>query len=173
MAESHAPKHDYHLVDPSPWPLLSGIAAFTLAASSIYWFHGGTIWGPILGATFMLYCMANWWRDVIREAEYEGRHTPVVQLHHRYGMMLFIASEVMFFVAWFWAFFNSALFPENAGLTSWPPAGIEVFDPWRIPFINTLILLLSGTAVTWAHHAILENDRKGLIRGLACTVALG
>ena len=85
-------------------------------------------------------------------------------------MILFIASEVMFFVAWFWAYFNSALFPADACMRSraalfggvWPPKGIETFDPWHLPLLNTLILLTSGTTVTWAHHALLEGDRKGV-----------
>ncbi len=127
------------------------------------------------------YTMIGWWRDVIYEAEVEGDHTRVVQISHRYGMILFIASEVMFFVAWFWAYFNTALFPDelqDVGRIAftggvWPPKGIETFDPWHFPLLNTLILLTSGTTVTWAHHALLENDRKGLIWGLVCTIALG
>ena len=113
-----------------------------------------------------------WWRDVIEEAEHQGHHTPVVQIGHRYGMTLFIASEVMFFVAWFWAYFNASLFPTEAIGGTWPPADIKTFDPWDIPLINTLILLLSGTTVTWAHHAMIENDRKGLVNGLIFTVFL-
>jgi cytochrome c oxidase subunit 3 len=88
-------------------------------------------------------------------------------------MTLFIASEVMFFVAWFWAYFNASLFPSEAIGGTWPPPDIKTFDPWDIPLINTLILLLSGTTVTWAHHAMLENDRKGLVNGLILTVFLG
>ena len=125
--------------------------------------------------------MASWWMDVIREATYKGDHTRVVQLSHRYGMILFIASEVMFFVAWFWAYFNSALFPTDVHQVMrdqlfggvWPPKGIETFDPWHLPLLNTLILLTSGTTVTWAHHALLENDRQGLKWGLILTVLLG
>jgi cytochrome c oxidase subunit 3 len=96
-------------------------------------------------------------------------------------MILFIASEVMFFVAWFWAYFNSALFPADpvhftrealfGGV--WPPKDIQTFDPWHLPLLNTLILLTSGTTVTWAHHALLEGDRKGLKWGLILTVVLG
>jgi len=105
----------------------------------------------------------------------------VVQLSHRYGMILFIASEVMFFVAWFWAYFSTALFPTDVHQVMrdeflggvWPPKGIETFDPWHLPLLNTLILLTSGTTVTWAHHALLHNDRNGLKWGLICTVLLG
>jgi cytochrome c oxidase subunit 3 len=139
--------------------------------------------------------MLMWWRDVVKEA-HGGDHTPVVQLHLRYGMILFIASEVMFFVAWFWAYFDAALFPagiypldetgkevigmvERNALTGghWPPKPSELFhgtfDPWGLPLVNTLILLTSGTTVTWAHHALLENNRKGLVWGLVLTIVLG
>jgi cytochrome c oxidase subunit 3 len=134
----------------------------------------------VIGVVGALYTMFMWWRDVIREAHH-GDHTPVVQLHLRYGMLLFIASEVMFFVAWFWAFFDSALFPNEAIEAArreaiggqWPPKGVEPFNPWHLPLVNTLILLTSGTTVTWAHHALLHDDRKGLVWGLVCTVVLG
>jgi cytochrome c oxidase subunit 3 len=124
--------------------------------------------------------MFMWWRDVIKEGD-RGDHTPVVQLHLRYGMLLFIASEVMFFVAWFWAFFDASLFPDDPLQASrtlvtggqWPPVHIQVFDPWHLPLVNTLILLTSGTTVTWAHHALLKDDRQGLKWGLAATIALG
>src|SRR5690606_4284928 len=104
-------------------------------------------------------------------------HTPVVQLHLRYGMILFIASEVMFFAGWFWAWFDFALFPNE--LTEvvggvFPPAAIEaVMDPFALPLLNTLILLCSGTTLTYAHHSLIHGDRDGLKKGLWMTVALG
>lgn len=184
MADAHAKHHDYHLVDPSPWPIVGSISAFILAIGLITWMHKMTTAAPVIfgvGVVGVLYTMIGWWRDVIREAEFKGDHTPVVQIHHRYGMILFIASEVMFFVAWFWAYFNTALFPASVpefmrtellgGV--WPPKGIETFDPWHLPLLNTLILLTSGTTVTWAHHALLHNDRDGLKKGLICTIILG
>jgi cytochrome c oxidase subunit 3 len=133
------------------------------------------------GAIGVAYTMVGWWREVIIEAEYRHFHTQVVQISHRYGMILFIASEVMFFVAWFWAYFDVALFPNAIPEVArsefiggvWPPKGIQTFDPWHLPLFNTLILLTSGTTVTWAHHALLENDRDGLKWGLICTVILG
>jgi cytochrome c oxidase subunit 3 len=105
----------------------------------------------------------------------------VVQLGLRYGMALFIASEVMFFAAFFWAYFDASLFADQENMFGrveatggqWPPASIETFDPFHLPFLNTLILLLSGCTVTWAHHALREGDRKGLIQGLWLTVLLG
>ncbi len=127
---------------------------------------------PIMsaGLVFILITMFFWWRDVIREAEHQGHHTPIVQIGMRYGMILFIASEVMFFLAFFWAFFDSSLYPDTG---VWPPAGVETFDPFDIPLINTMVLLLSGCTCTWAHAALLENDRKNFILGLGVTVLLG
>jgi cytochrome c oxidase subunit 3 len=184
MADAHVKHHDYHLVDPSPWPAVGATAAFLMAVGAIGWMHHSFSAAPYLfgaGAIGVLYTMLSWWRDVINEAERGGFHTRVVQISHRYGMILFFASEVMFFVAWFWAYFNVALFPtdihqvERADLIGgvWPPKGIETFNPWHLPLLNTLILLTSGTTVTWAHHALINNDRKGLIQGLAVTVFLG
>ncbi len=183
MADAHAPvaaKHPYHLVSPSPWPAVGAVATFTAAVGAITYMHGGSIWLVVPGLLGILYTMAMWWRDVIKESD-QGFHTSVVQLGLRYGMILFIASEVMFFVAWFWAFFDSSLTADStnqiakAAFTGghWPPTGIEVFDPWHLPLLNTLILLTSGTTVTWAHHALIHGDRKGTLWGLTLTVLLG
>ncbi len=187
MADAHAKKHDYHLVDPSPWPFIGSVSALILAVGFITFIRdmpiaglqiGGLVFG--LGVIGVLYTMAAWWVDVVKEAQ-AGDHTRVVQLHHRYGMIMFIASEVMFFVAWFWAYFDVALFPgeaiqfERAALTGgvWPPEGIQTFNPWHLPLFGTLILLTSGTTVTWAHHAMIENDRQSVKWGLWLTVLLG
>jgi cytochrome c oxidase subunit III len=179
-------KHDYHLVNPSPWPLVGAFAAFIMAVGLVLTMKSlevaGLRIGPyVLGAGLLgvLYTMMSWWTDVVHEAN-TGDHTRVVQLHHRYGMMMFIASEVMFFVAWFWAYFDASLyaadpiqFQRTELIGSWPPKGIETFDPWHLPLLNTLILLTSGTTCTWAHHALLEGDRKGLKQGLWLTIILG
>ena len=188
MAEANAVNHDYHLVAPSPWPFIGATAVFIMAVGAVMWMKKlvllGFAAGPFLffvGLIGILYTMFSWWVDVIREATVEGHHTSIVQLHHRYGMILFIASEVMFFVAWFWAYFAVAFYPNHAEMVAriahtgghWPPQGIQTFDPWHLPLLNTLILLLSGTTATWAHHALIEGDREGLKQGLWCTVGLG
>jgi cytochrome c oxidase subunit III len=185
MADAHAkPHHDYHLVDPSPWPAVGAASAFVTAVGGIAWMHHMFAAAPYIfgvGVIGIFYTMIGWWTDVAREATYQGYHTRVVQISHRYGMILFIASEVMFFVAWFWAYFNSALFPADMHQITreqlfggvWPPKGTQTFDPWDLPLLNTLILLTSGTTVTWAHQALLENDREGLKWGLILTIALG
>ena len=194
MADAHAkPNHDYHIIDPSPWPFLGGVGALIMAIGGIGWMQQlkgnefsilgiplASPWAFFIGLILVLYVMFAWWSDTIREA-HEGHHTKVVSIHLRYGMIMFIASEVMFFAAWFWAFFDASLFPNEAAQVArneytggqWPPAGIEVLDPFHPPLYPTIILPLSGTTVTWAHHALLHDDRKGLVWGLAITVALG
>ena len=174
-------KHDFHMVEPSRWPMVGSIAAFTLAFGLVLYMHPdmlgglGEMFGILIiapGIALMALTMFGWWTDVVREATYEGHHTPVVQLGHRYGMMLFIASEVMFFAAFFWAFFNSSLFPK-VDPAVWPPEGIETFAWYTIPLVNTLILLSSGVTVTVAHHRLLEGDQPGTVRWLVFTIVLG
>lgn len=193
MAEAHVKNHDYHIIPPSPWPALASIGVFIMALGGIglmRWLKDADLtlfganlagWGLfVIGLLVVLYTMYAWWSDTIAESR-SGAHTPVVMLHLRYGMLLFIASEVMFFVAWFWAFFDASLFVgekinfERAAVTGgvWPPKGIEAIDPWHLPLLNTLILLLSGTTLSWAYYALLHNDRKNLWNGLALTIGLG
>lgn len=247
---SHAAvKHDYHLVNPSPWPTLASVALFVTAVGLVV-FMKGLVGDPLaliksyfanegaalsamgqgveavkaallsnadyngldaankaalldqyagskqwfwllgkskflvlgLGLTSICIVAGMWWADVVKEA-HAGDHTPVVGIGLRYGMILFILSEVMFFVAWFWMFFEQSLWNEARTLStipevaeawkSWPPAGVETVDAWHLPLMNTLILLLSGTTVTWAHHALQEGNRQATAIGLALTIALG
>jgi cytochrome c oxidase subunit III len=187
MADAHAKNHDYHILPLSPWPFIGSLSAFIMAVGAVFSMHkiavGGQQFGLyIFGAGLLgvLYTMFGWWSDVVREAN-AGDHTRVVQMHHRYGMIMFIASEVMFFVAWFWAYFDASFYAgeviqyARTELTGshWPPKGIVPFNPWELPLFNTLILLTSGCTVTWAHHAMLHDDRKGLKQGLWLTIALG
>ncbi len=186
----HGVKHDFHIINPSPWPLMGSAAAvcwaFGLVAAlrGILGIHKGDWWLFWVGIAGILLTMVFWWLDVIKESR-RGDHTPVVQLGLRYGMIMFIASEVMFFVAWFWIFFEMALFHgHRSGAASaidevktawstWPPQGVETLDPWQLPLVNTLLLLTSGTTVTWAHHALQDGDRKGAVWGLVLTIILG
>jgi cytochrome c oxidase subunit 3 len=179
--------HDYHILAPDPWPLIGAFSALALTGGGVMWMHDNP-YGKFIflaGLIGVVTTMISWWANTIKEA-HAGDHTPVVSLHLRYGMILFIASEVMFFVAWFWAFFSAALFPPpieivagatqpvtDAAAAQWPPRGTEVLDPFGWPLLNTLILLCSGTTVTWAHHALIHGDRDGLKKGLLCTIALG
>lgn len=169
-------KQPYHLVDPSPWPIVGAFfGALTLVGIIIVGnYNNFTL--LVIGALGVLFVMFMWWRDVIRESHVPALHTPIVRLGLRYGMLFFITSEVMFFFAFFWAFFNFGLFPEHvsfAKVAQWPPVGIQTDNPLSVPLLLTMILLLSATTVTWAHHCLLQNDRKGLVGGLALTVFLG
>ena len=190
MSAEHAHSHDYHLVDPSPWPIVGTVAAGSLFFGLLLFMHPDFfgdgmegaltslgLWLIAPGVILLFVTFWFWWRDVIREAEFEGFHKPVVQLGMRYGMALFICSEVMFFAAFFWAFFDASLFPREVPYDLpggvWPPEGVVPFEPFGLPFMNTLILLMSGVTVTWAHHALIKGDRKNLVLGLAITILLG
>jgi cytochrome c oxidase subunit 3 len=182
---AHAKNHDYHILPPSIWPFLGAVAAFVMLFGLVLWVSPQIAaedrhpWLFLVGFVGVLYVMFAWWTDVIAESRV-GDHTPVVRIGLRYGFILFIMSEVMFFSAWFWSFFKHALYPmDPAGLSPmvdgvWPPAGIETFDPWHLPLINTLILLCSGCAATWAHHALVHGEnRRDLVNGLVLAIVLG
>ncbi len=218
----HAVEHDYHILPPSPWPFLAGIAALVWGLGMVIFFaglyprstdnpnglmeflfsRGMDMFGEnsdgvsnggwiilIIGLLMATYVMIGWWRDVIKEGD-AGDHTPVVQIGLRYGMIMFIMQEVMFFVGWFWMFFEFGLFHKIRA--AWNPDvtenaqsylhgygvnkggyHIQTIDPWNLPLLNTLVLLLSGTTVTWAHHALIKNDRQGASVGLMLTIVLG
>lgn len=167
-------KHSFHLVDPSPWPLISGMSAFMLTFGFALYMHGYSggefLWKfALVMIIYMMYC---WWRDIIREGTYEGQHTRSVQTGLKMGVILFIVSEVMFFFAFFWAFFHSSFNPSPAIGGVWPPAFIVTLDPWKIPLLNTFILLSSGASVTWAHHSIVMGSKSQASIALIVTVSL-
>ena len=193
MADNHAaPKHDYHLVDPSPWPLFCSATSVVMMVGAVAWMKGvfgleaGTSWLFFLGLAATVLGMGLWWADVVKEAN-KGDHTPVVAIGLRYGMVLFIASEIMFFAAFFWMFFDMALFDQArqkipeigawtdtaAAWSTWPPKGVETLSAWHLPLLNTVTLLLSGCTVTWSHHALQQGDRKAARQGLILTILLG
>ena len=166
-------QHDYHIVSPSIWPFMAAVSVFTMLLGLVFMVRGITPFLFFIGLVGVFYVMFAWWYDVIKEAQ-SGDHTRVVQIGLRYGMILFILSEAFFFLAWFWSFFKHALYPMDAIDNIWPPEGVITFDPWDLPLINTLVLLCSGAAATWAHHAIAEeNNRKDLILGLLIAVLFG
>lgn len=175
MSSNHlVQRHPYHLVDPSPWPLIGSISALLLTTGGVMYMHSYVGGGYLLsfGILMVIYTMFVWWRDVIREATFEGHHTSVVQVGLRYGVALFITSEVMFFFAFFWAFFSASLAPTVELGAIWPPKGIDILNPWEVPLLNTAILLLSGVTVTWAHHSIVSGKRNDAIYSLVLTVVL-
>nr|YP_009691866.1 cytochrome c oxidase subunit III [Blepephaeus succinctor]QEG58659.1 cytochrome c oxidase subunit III [Blepephaeus succinctor] len=165
--------HPFHLVDPSPWPLFGALGTMTTMTGLIKWFHLYETNLLFLGFTINTLVMFQWWRDIIRESTFQGHHTYCVTMGLRWGMILFITSEVFFFISFFWAFFHSSLSPSVELGMIWPPKGIQTFNPMEIPLLNTLILLTSGLTVTWAHHGLMENDYKQALHGLLLTVMLG
>lgn len=165
--------HPYQIIDPSPWPLLASLGTLLLAIAGALTMHGHSKWTLAPGAFLTVLSAALWWADVIKESNAKGIHTKEVQNGLRIGMVLFIISEVFFFVSFFWSYFYSALFPHDLPGGVWPPKEITPIDPFHLPYLNTLILLLSGTTVTWAHHEILEGNLKEALKGLLLTIALG
>jgi len=168
------PLHPFHLVTPSPWPMFASFAAFIMTVGGVMYMHSYKLGGFTLafGVVYLVLILSLWWRDVIREATFEGMHTTAVQRGLKMGVVLFIVSEVMFFFAFFWAYFHSSLAPAIEIGSIWPPAGIAVFNPWGVPLLNTLILLLSGVTITYAHHALTAGNRFYLVDGLAFTIIL-
>nr|WBU93841.1 cytochrome c oxidase subunit III [Drosophila paulistorum]WBU93854.1 cytochrome c oxidase subunit III [Drosophila paulistorum]WBU93880.1 cytochrome c oxidase subunit III [Drosophila paulistorum] len=165
--------HPFHLVDYSPWPLTGAIGAMTTVSGMVKWFHQYDISLFFLGNIITILTVYQWWRDVSREGTYQGLHTYAVTIGLRWGMILFILSEILFFVSFFWAFFHSSLSPAIELGTSWPPMGIVSFNPFQIPLLNTAILLASGVTVTWAHHSLMESNHSQTTQGLFFTVLLG
>jgi cytochrome c oxidase subunit III len=171
-AENHQ-KHPYHLVDPSPWPFVTSLSLLLVAIGIVLSMHKVVApWILAPGTGLLLFAAFGWWRDVVKESN-QGFHTKKVQIGLRLGMAFFITSEVMLFFAFFWAYFHAAFDPVEATGGMWPPKGIKTLDPFHLPYLNTLILLLSGTTLTWAHHALLEGNKKELVQGLLITVLLG
>nr|APX39789.1 cytochrome c oxidase subunit 3 [Pachybrachis sp. ReAss_5] len=165
--------HPFHLVDVSPWPILGAGGAMTMMVGLIQWFHHFNPSLLFLGLLINSLVALQWWRDVAREGTFQGHHTMKVSVGLRWGMILFITSEVFFFISFFWGFFHSSLSPSIELGMIWPPKGIETFNPLEIPLLNTLILLTSGLTVTWAHHSLMENNYTKAMQGLTLTVVLG
>lgn len=165
--------HPFHLVEVRPWPILGAIRAIVTIIGLIKWFHtfsSNLLYLGIISTSIIIY---QWWRDITRERTFQGHHTYIVTIGLRWGIILFITSEVFFFISFFWRFFHSRLSPSIELGINWPPKGISPFNPLQIPLLNTLILLSSGLTVTWAHHSLIENNFKQAIQGLVTTVILG
>lgn len=176
-------EHPFHLVTPSPWPFVTSCSVFIMAIGLVFLMHvdkhsvtEGSHTGLIIfhtGLASLLFTVYRWFTDIVTESTFEGHHTVKVQQGLRYGMVLFIVSEVLFFFGFFWAFFHSSLSPAVSIGCVWPPKGIEVIKPFELPFLNTLILLSSGVSITWAHRALLAAHRQNTIIALTITILFG
>lgn len=162
----------FHLVTPSPWPLIISIRIINNLISIAAWFNRIKII-TILSIPCTLLCAIIWWRDVTRESTFQGIHTQNVYIGLRIGIILFIISEIIFFLSFFWAYFHSSLAPSAEIGQLWPPKGIIPFNPLDIPLLNTIILVTSGISVTWTHHSILNNNLKERKKRLIITIILG
>lgn len=175
--------HEFHLVNPSIWPLATSATLFVTVTGGVFAMHKHNFGKAAfaIGLALLIYSAFSWWKDVIKEGKIDHAHTMPVKKGLRFGMLLFILSEIMFFFAFFFSFFHTSIFPVDIFGDNFlpikqgmfPPEGTKTLDAWDVPFINTLILLLSGTTVTWAHHALLEGNNKDVVKGLLFTVILG
>lgn len=166
--------HPFHLVSPSPWPILTSLSLLSLTTSLVLSMHGFSlaVYFLMVNLVNLIYAMALWFRDIISEATYIGNHTLAVQKGINLGVALFIVSEALFFLAIFWAYFHSALAPTVEVGAHWPPMGIDSINPFELPALNTVILLASGVTVTYAHHSIIQGNRPGALFGIVYTVLL-
>lgn len=166
--------HPYHLVSPSPWPVMTSLALFALTTSGTLTMHNFETlhYFFFIALITVCYSMTLWFRDVIAEATYKGNHTLAVQKGIYIGVVLFIISEVFFFLAIFWAYFHSGLSPDVEIGAEWPPLGIQAIDPFELPLLNTVILLSSGFTVTYAHHSFIEGNRTNTLYALVYTILL-
>jgi len=174
MAGDTARKHPYHMVPPSQWPAVATFSAVVIAVGALWYMKGGPNDLLLLGIATLLYTFCGWWHDIVVESRNGVDHTDVVRRGLRMGMVMFIASEVMFFFAFFWAYFNATVpFLSATAHAVWPPEGVVPLDTWDIPFINTCILLTSGATVTFAHHALRRGNQTWTAHWLLATIALG
>jgi len=165
--------HPYHLVEIRPWPLIGSLAALFITLGTVQWFNYSNRFLIKIGTIIILLTIFQWWRDIIRERTFQGSHSFKVAQGIRWGIILFITSEVFFFLSFFWAFFHSSLSPNIELGIIWPPIGIYPFNPLKIPLLNTIILLSSGVTITWAHHALLKNNYSQTLQSLVLTIILG
>nr|YP_010758063.1 cytochrome c oxidase subunit III [Gunungiella wangi]WEU80068.1 cytochrome c oxidase subunit III [Gunungiella wangi] len=169
---SHS-NHSFHLVNYSPWPLIGALSTMTLLSSLIKWFHNFSSFHLLFSLLIVLMTSYQWWRDISRESTFQGIHSHSVSNNMRWGMILFIISEIFFFISFFWTFLHSSLSPNIEIGSNWPPMNITPFNPFQIPLLNSLILISSGVSVTWSHHSILCNNHTQMIFSLLLTIILG
>lgn len=167
-------KTPFHIVDPSPWPILTAFSLFNVTSTTALYLHNiiSTLWVVNFNIFITVVVISFWFRDIIREATFQGYHNSHVKQGLKIGMILFIISEVMFFFSFFWAFFYSSLNPTIEIGATWPPVGIVSVGPENIPTLNTMLLLLSGSFITYSHHALCANIRNEALFALIVTICL-
>ena len=170
---SDTKNHPFQIVDPSPWPITTAMSSLLITLGAVLSMRLRHHIVLIVGFLMLFGCLFGWWRDVVKESKDQTIYTAKVKQGLQIGMLIFIFTEIMFFVSFFWAFFEASLDPKAAIGSVWPPKGIKTLDPFDLPYLNTLILLLSGTTLTWAHHALLNDRQKEFSQALGITILLG
>jgi heme/copper-type cytochrome/quinol oxidase subunit 3 len=180
-----AEQHPFHLVNPSPWPIFISLFLLLTVFLIVLFLHYEVHTYPcsynkytyIFSTLCFFVTIYAWFNDIVIEGTFEGHHTKVVQKGLKFGMLIFIVSEILFFFAFFWAFFHSSIAPSIWVGNVWPPHGINVLSAFNLPILNTLIILSSGISVTWAHRAIVSQSfftsRRDVIIGLLVTIGYG
>nr|AJP00046.1 cytochrome c oxidase subunit III [Orseolia oryzae] len=164
--------HNFHLVNYSPWPLIGSISLMLLLSSLIKMFYFKDFFFLFLSIFIILMIMYQGWRDISRESTFQGFHSFNVFFNLKLGMLLFIISEIFLFL-FFWSFFHFSLCQLIELGMKWPPIGVNSFNPFMIPLLNTIILLTSGISITWSHHSLLNNNYKQFFYSLLITLILG
>nr|YP_009171753.1 cytochrome c oxidase subunit III [Tetragnatha nitens]AKG65085.1 cytochrome c oxidase subunit III [Tetragnatha nitens] len=165
--------HMYHMVNMSPWPFLMGFSALSVVLGLVKMFIFKNMISFIASICCTIFIFFLWEKDVVRESTFQGNHCSRVVEGLIYGMILFIVSEIFFFLSFFWAFFHSSLNPVVDLGSDWPPMGISPLNPFSVPLLNTVVLLASGVSITFCHQSILNQDWKKMVTSLMVTWALG
>nr|YP_009733513.1 cytochrome c oxidase subunit III [Krisna concava]QHV34351.1 cytochrome c oxidase subunit III [Krisna concava] len=165
--------HPYHMVNMSPWPIISSLGVMTMMMGTIMLMKSMKFELLAIGTITIYLCMFNWWRDVTRESTFQGNHTKKIIIMMKSGMTLFIISEVFFFLSFFWTFFHSSLAPNFEIGMMWPPQGVKTLNPMNVPMLNTMILLCSGMSITWAHNSLMMNKMNMTKQSMIITILLG
>nr|AFI23544.1 cytochrome c oxidase subunit III [Peloridora minuta] len=165
--------HPFHLVNPSPWPIINSLNLMNLLLGLLKWTQTTSMNLVMLSMISIVITSLQWWRDMIRESTFQGLHSMQVQLGLKMGMIMFIISEVMFFISFFWAYFHTSLSPSMEIGLNWPPSSIIPFNPMSMPLLNTMILLCSGMTITWSHYCMVNNNMKNSQKTTLMTLLLG
>lgn len=165
--------HPFHLVYPRPWPLLTAFNVFSILVSSVVIITFKSVELFFFSLSLIIIVCSQWWRDISRERSLQGLHSSRVISGLRWGIILFITSEICFFFRFFWSFFHNSLAPNIELGGVWPPLGVYALRPFQVPLLNTTVLLARGITVTWAHHSLIKINNNHTNIAMRLTIILG